>query len=91
MTKRPKSVIILGLMLEGYPVTFGDREYCMCEGRFGVKGTRLNTITHQTDEVFLGVEITLDTFIHMCDKLTDEDVAILVGNKVLTDINRKDR
>ena len=92
LTKRPKSVIILGLLLERYPIKFGDREYCMVDERFGVMGQRLKVgIDSKVEEVFLVVEVTVDSFIHICNQLSDEDVALLVANKALTDIKRKDR
>jgi hypothetical protein len=92
LTKRPKSVIVLGLLHEGYPVTFDGREYWLVDGRLGIKGTRHSgsLMEAAVEEVFLYVEVSLDSFIQMCDKLTDEDVSLMVANKALTDIKRKD-
>lgn len=90
-SRRPKAVIILDLLLAGLPMQFpNDPEiYWYQDGVFGVQRTRLKTDDPSfSEEVILGVDITLPQFIKMCDSMTDNEVYIKGCEAVLRSHNQ---
>lgn len=80
MSKRPKSVIVLECLLDGQPIKFpGDEHtYYYQDGLFGVECTKTDTARPGwSEQVILGVEVDLPTFIKWCDKLTDDEVYLM--------------
>lgn len=91
MPKRPKAIIILEALLEGQPVLFPDDDhtYMYLDGVFGVTATRTNTARpDEEEEVLLGVDMSLSSFIKLCETIPNSDVFIIGCNTVMRRTNR---
>lgn len=92
--RRHNAVIMLEILLAGLPIKFkdDDREYYYQEGMFGIRATKTNTSKPgYSEEVLLGVDLSLQDFIRLCEKMSFEEVYIKGCEMVLTLYNRKER
>ena len=93
--RRPKAVVILDLLLRGLPVQFpGDTNiYRYQDGILGVEMTRTDTSKPGwSEQVVLGVDVTVPQFISMCEKFTQDEIFIKGAEAVLMSWNsRKER
>ncbi len=90
--RRPKSVLILELLLAGFPVKFpGDEHTWYYQGGiFGIEAKSCDTERPGwSEDVLLGVEVTIPQFIEMCEKFTDEEIYLRSCERVLTEHMRK--
>ena len=77
---------ILQYLYEGNTIKIDGYTYCMSENNeVGVMVYDENMISN---EKMLLVDYSLNDFIKICDKLSNEDIFILCANKVLQDHNK---
>lgn len=93
ISRRPSAVIALEILLAGFPIKFADdgQEYHVQDGVLGIKGTRYSTCDMESGDIFLGVDMSVNTFIRLCDKIPFEELYIQSCQMVLTLHNRKER
>lgn len=86
MIKRtPKYLQVLKALRAGMEVKLGTESvpYVMYENQIGVFGVRTNTKDNSKEEIFLHCDLDLNCFIRLCDKITDEEITIMIANIVL--------
>ena len=89
--RKSKAEVVLSRLLEGMPVKFpGDSNtYWLQDGIFGIEATKTDTKkAGWSEQVVLGVDINLPTFIAWCNKFSDDEIFILGCEKVLKQINQ---
>lgn len=77
---RPKAVTLLNALLIGLVVTIEDHRWAIYDNRLCIVGES------NGEEVYLAADLTLDSFIQLAEKLTNEEVFLLNAQIVL---NRK--
>jgi len=65
----------------GMPIKIGKDEYHLNDGVFGVRRTRHTIGRPELDEeVLLRVDVTIPGFIHMCEKLSPQELLEIAAN-----------
>lgn len=85
---REKSVIVLEALHNGITVNMDDREFCLDDDNIlAIIGYRYNDNANLDDEpdekILLPCDLPVGLFINMCNKLTDDEIAVIVGNLTL--------
>lgn len=91
-----KAVIILEHLLEGNSFSFNSNTFRLFKpneiinfpsGEFVSNGYYL--AIELGKDSYIGAEITLEDFINLSEKVSDEVIALLIANKVLNQHNKK--
>lgn len=82
MTMLPNAVIVLKVLLKGIPVEIDGRVYIENGNRqICIKTESMNIATGKRKEVLLGTDfLTLDYFIKITDKMTDDQIVHVAMN-----------
>jgi hypothetical protein len=84
-----KAAKVLKYLMMGMTVEMGDYKIMMAETNTG--GYKPVMIAERSsggvvlDEVVLGMDITLESFISLAEKMTDDELIMLAANKVLSE------
>jgi hypothetical protein len=84
-----KSINVLKALFIGLPVTIGYYTYTYEDNFIGVPTTRIDLKTKEQEEILVDSGITLNQFLAACEKISDEDIALLTANTVLNKIKRE--
>lgn len=83
-----KSVTILSALLKGIPITKDDRTWFIDKGRLYIEATCEDTLTGTTKKVNLGVNFSLEDFIKLADRFTEDELFIISSTVVLNEVKR---
>jgi hypothetical protein len=95
-----KPIIILNALLNGQTVKLGDEEYRLFrpgeviptpsfDGESEQHWIGVKVATEKEDDRYIGVDISLTQFLDLANVMPIEEVATIMANKVLTDINQR--
>ena len=84
-----KAVIALNVLLHGLPVTIDKKTYHWCEGTDGRYHLFQQFGDDEDDWEY--VPLTLECFIELCQKMTNDEAFLNNANVVLVTMNRKER
>ena len=91
---RSKPLTALRAMWEGVPLELGDTTLFLLDREDGrgkaltFKMTKTDTKTKQSEDVYLGYEISFNDMLALLEKLPDETVMIMAADAALTEINQ---
>jgi len=85
-----KALIILELLLEGHRVKIQDYTYALSEeGKIGFLATSETAGKPETwQQVVLHTDMSLNSFIKLCESVSDEEVVFKTSNALITEINQ---
>ncbi len=89
--QRHPALILLRIALEGHPVKLGDEEWTYADGVFGVVRKAYDSEGKEDGIYVYGVDLSVQAWIRMCEKASEQDIMANIASHVLTDINRKRR
>jgi len=80
------AVIVLKSLFAGIPVKVDNEDWYLSDDN-NICVKRVQESAGEKNDVYLKIDISLSSFINMCDKMSDDDVYIISSNKVLNEIN----
>jgi hypothetical protein len=83
LKKRHPALIALNILLSGEPVLVAGEEWRYQDGVFGVVRKQEDGKTGVTEDIVLGVDMTLAGFVKWCEKLPEEAILQSIFNKVV--------
>lgn len=90
--RKEPAIILLNILLEGYPIRKNDITYCLSEDNYLCQeATEENTKTENKKKVLLKIGLghyDLKGFIDWANTFTIEELAINGANAVLNDLRR---
>lgn len=89
--KRHPALILLNIALEGHPVKIGNEEWTYADGVFGIVRKVFDGQGEEIETCVIGVDISMQAWIKMCEKASEAEVIGAVFSHVVTTNNRKDR
>lgn len=79
------TLVILRALLDGREVRLGDRTHALSDDNdLVVKGMKYTTTSSHGWPVWLRTNITLQEFLGMCAKATDEEIVTIAAESVLS-------
>ena len=88
--RKPSWEIVLNALNEGIPVILDQVQYLLVEGKICIKLQVYIDKIKQADRILVN-NISLNHFIDLCERLSEEELFSISCDTALTKLNRKNR
>ena len=94
MKLREKSIIVLEALFNGQEleveISVGIKhKIALIDNSLKIIALKSDDSLNNFEEVYLSCDLSINSFIDMCNKIPDKDVAIICANLALNKINKK--
>jgi len=94
MKLREKSIIVLEALFNGHKleveISVGIKhKIALIDNSLKIIALKSGDSLNNFEEVYLSCDLSINSFIDMCNKIPDKDVAIICANLALNKINKK--
>lgn len=94
MKLREKSIIVLEALFNGQEleveISVGIKhKIALIDNSLKIIALKSGDSLNNFEEVYLSCDLSINSFIDMCNKIPDKDVAIICANLALNKINKK--